>query len=111
MAITTATVAEAETSDNLEGTSRFAWLRAFRRPWTLTGIVIVLIFLVLAIIGPWISPYDPSAVSKAALQPPSPEHWLGTTQTGQDILSQMLYGTQVSMIVGVCAAIVATVLS
>lgn len=111
MAITTATVAEAETSDDLEGTSRFAWLRAFRRPWTLAGIIIVLVFVVLAIIGPWISPYDPSAVSKAALQPPSPEHWLGTTQTGQDILSQMLYGTQVSMIVGVCAAIVATILS
>ncbi|GAA1449195.1 dipeptide/oligopeptide/nickel ABC transporter permease/ATP-binding protein [Leifsonia poae] len=111
MAITTTTVAEAESSEPLEASSRFAWLRAFRRPWTLTGVIVVFIFCVLAVIGPWIAPYDPSAVSKQTLMPPSPEHWLGTTQTGQDILSQMLYGTQVSMLVGVGAAIVATVLS
>ncbi|MGN6126260.1 MAG: dipeptide/oligopeptide/nickel ABC transporter permease/ATP-binding protein [Humibacter sp.] len=93
------------------GSTRFAWLRAFRRPWTLTGVIVVAIFCVLAIIGPWIAPYDPSAVSRATLQPPSAEHWLGTTQTGQDIFSQMLYGTQVSMLVGVLAAVFATVLS
>jgi len=93
------------------GSTRFAWVRAFRRPWTLTGVIVVAIFCVLAIIGPWIAPYDPSAVSRATLQPPSAEHWLGTTQTGQDIFSQMLYGTQVSMLVGVLAAVFATVLS
>ena len=110
MAISAATVQEAESTDTT-GSSRFGWLRAFRRPWTLTGVIIVAIFCVLAIIGPFIAPYDPSAVSEATLQPPSPEHWLGTTQTGQDILSQMLYGTQISMLVGVLAAVFATVLS
>ncbi len=110
MAINVATVQEVESTDSVVS-SRFGWLRAFRRPLTLTGVIIVAIFCVLAIIGPFIAPYDPSSVSKATLQPPSPEHWLGTTQTGQDILSQMLYGTQVSMIVGVLAAVFATVLS
>jgi oligopeptide/dipeptide ABC transporter ATP-binding protein len=110
VAISAATAQEAESTDTT-GSSRFGWLRAFRRPMTLTGVVIVGVFCVLAIIGPWIAPYDPSGVSKATLQPPSPEHWLGTTQTGQDILSQMLYGTQVSMLVGVLAAVVATLLS
>jgi len=110
VAITTATVTEAETTDST-GTSRFAWLRAFKRPWTLTGIIVVAVFCVLAVIGPWISPYDPSQVSKTTLAPPSLHHLLGTTQTGQDILSQMLYGTQVSMIVGVLAAVIATLLS
>jgi oligopeptide/dipeptide ABC transporter ATP-binding protein len=111
MAITTATAAEAESSATDVPTSRFAWMRAFRRPWTLTGVIITAFFCLFAIIGPWVAPYDPSAVSKATLQPPSLEHWLGTTQTGQDVLSQMLYGTQISLLVGVGAAIVATVLS
>ncbi|WP_025158112.1 dipeptide/oligopeptide/nickel ABC transporter permease/ATP-binding protein [Leifsonia aquatica] len=111
MAITTATVAEAESGETDTPTSRFAWMLAFRRPWTLTGVIIVAVFCVLAIIGPWIAPFDPSAVSKQTLAPPSPEHWLGTTQTGQDVFSQMLYGTQISLLVGVGAAVVATVLS
>ncbi len=111
MAITAATAAEAESSETDTPTSRFAWIRAFRRPWTLTGVIITAFFCLFAIIGPWVAPYDPSAVSKATLQPPSPEHWFGTTQTGQDVLSQMLYGTQISLLVGVGAAVVATVLS
>ncbi|WP_020075584.1 dipeptide/oligopeptide/nickel ABC transporter permease/ATP-binding protein [Cryocola sp. 340MFSha3.1] len=111
MAIAAATAVEAENAETDTPTSRFAWMRAFRRPWTLTGIVITAVFCIFGIIGPWVAPYDPSAVSKATLQPPSPEHWLGTTQTGQDVLSQMLYGTQISLLVGVGAAIVATVLS
>jgi oligopeptide/dipeptide ABC transporter ATP-binding protein len=87
------------------------WLRALRSPLTLTGVVITLVFLVLAVIGPWIAPYDPSAVSDAATAPPSFDHWLGTTQNGQDILSQMLYGAQASMFVGFGSALVTTVLS
>jgi peptide/nickel transport system permease protein len=102
---------ETDASADVSRSSSFAWLRALKRPWTLTGAIIVLFFCVLAIIGPWLAPYDPSAVSNATLAGPSAQHWLGTTQTGQDILSQMLYGTRVSMIVGVGAAVAATVLS
>ena len=78
---------------------------------SVTGVIITAFFCLFAIIGPWVAPYYPSAVSKATLQPPSPEHWLGTTQTGQDVLSQMLYGARASMLVGIGSAVLTTVLS
>ncbi|MFC0436681.1 dipeptide/oligopeptide/nickel ABC transporter permease/ATP-binding protein [Kutzneria buriramensis] len=108
MAMQPAVLAEA---DQVEPRAGRLWLRALRSPLTLTGVVITLIFCVLAVIGPWIAPYDPSAVTDAATAPPSFDHWLGTTQNGQDILSQMLYGAQASMFVGLGSAVVTTVLS
>lgn len=91
--------------------ARLAWLRAFGRPLTATGLIITIFFAVLAIIGPWLAPYDPSTVSDATTAAPSAAHWLGTTQNGQDILSQMLYGARVSMLVGVGSAVIGTFLS
>ncbi|MFG1807789.1 dipeptide/oligopeptide/nickel ABC transporter permease/ATP-binding protein [Streptomyces sp. NPDC049040] len=117
MALQSAALAESEAAvDTPEAGTASAgpariWLRILRAPLTLTGVVITLVFLVLAIIGPWISPYDPSAVSDAASASPSLSHLLGTTQNGQDILSQMLYGARASMLVGIGAAVVTTVLS
>src|SRR5260370_15720980 len=102
------TVAVADKTGGPAASSSPAWLRALGRPWTLTGVVIVVLFCVIGVLGRYIAPYDPSAVSNTTLAGPSGAHWLGTTQTGQDVLSQMLYGTQTSMVVGVSAAIIAT---
>ncbi|MDQ1576270.1 MAG: peptide/nickel transport system permease protein [Microbacteriaceae bacterium] len=90
---------------------RRAKLGIFRNTKALVGVVILGFFIVLAIIGPWIAPYDPSKVTPDALLPPSPAHWLGTTGTGQDILSQLIVGTQGVMVVGLLAGILATVIS
>ena len=65
----------------------------------------------IAVIGPWIAPYDPDTMSNDLLQPPSGAHWFGTTQTGQDVLSQILVGTRGVLVVGFVAGIFATVLS
>jgi oligopeptide/dipeptide ABC transporter ATP-binding protein len=114
MALQPAALAEAETDTELSESSMGPaqlWMRLLRSPLTLSGLIITVIFLVLAVIGPWISPYDPSAVSDAATAAPSASHWLGTTQNGQDILSQMLYGARASMLVGLGSAVVTTVLS
>jgi oligopeptide/dipeptide ABC transporter ATP-binding protein len=110
MALQTTTLAETESGASVESRDGLR-RRLLHSPLTLTGLVITLVFVVLAIIGPWISPYDPSAVSDAALAPPSAAHWLGTTQNGQDVFSQMLYGARASMIVGLGAAVLTTVLS
>ncbi|GAB3597752.1 dipeptide/oligopeptide/nickel ABC transporter permease/ATP-binding protein [Microbacterium tumbae] len=90
---------------------RFAWLRAFRKGGTLVGLILVSFFIVLAVIGPAIAPYDPAQVSYDYLQPPSAAHLFGTTQTGQDVFSQVLEGARISMIVGVTAAVLAVLLS
>ncbi|MEN0128663.1 MAG: ABC transporter permease [Brevundimonas sp.] len=87
------------------GRRKFLFLRNAK---AMTGIVILGVFTLIAIIGPWIAPYDPSARSDAKLQPPSWDHLFGTTHTGQDIFSQILVGTRGVMVVGFVAGIVAT---
>jgi len=88
-------------------------VRRWRRPSgkILTGLIILGIFVLVAIIGPFVAPYDPSQISTAILAPPSAAHLLGTTQTGQDVLSQLLVGARSTLIVGFVAGAVATVLS
>ncbi|WP_395245071.1 ABC transporter permease [Agromyces sp. MMS24-K17] len=79
-----------------------------RNSKAITGLVIIGFFTLIAIIGPWIAPYDPSAQSDDLLQPPSWEHWMGTTHLGQDIFSQLIIGTRGVMVVGFVAGILAT---
>nr|WP_307249301.1 ABC transporter permease [Catenuloplanes indicus] len=76
-----------------------------------TGIAIVGFFVLLAIIGPWIAPYDASERSADLLQPPSAAHWFGTTHLGQDVLSQILVGTRGVIFVGFLAGVIATTLA
>ncbi|MFG1694713.1 ABC transporter permease [Nonomuraea sp. NPDC049309] len=75
------------------------------------GAGILAFFALVAIFGPLFIGADPAATSDAGLQPPSAEHWLGTTQTGQDVLVQLVYGARVSLGVGVLSAVIATVLA
>jgi peptide/nickel transport system permease protein len=86
-------------------------LRFVANPKAATGLVLLGIYGILAVIGPWIAPYDPSGRSNDLLQPPSAEHWFGTTHLGQDILSEILVGTRGVVLVGFTAGLVATVLS
>jgi peptide/nickel transport system permease protein len=76
-----------------------------------TGLVILGVYVVIAIIGPWIAPYDPSARSNDLVQGPSAAHWFGTTHLGQDVFSQILEGTRSVMLVGFLAGAIATTLS
>lgn len=76
-----------------------------------TGLAILGCYVLLAVIGPWIAPYDPSARGDELVAAPSARHWFGTTHLGQDILSQVLVGTRSVMLVGLLAGIVATILA
>jgi len=75
------------------------------------GLVIVLVFVVFAVVGPMIARYDPSSTSFAMLEPPSARHWLGTTQTGQDVFAQFMTGARTSLLVGLLAGIVSQLVS
>jgi peptide/nickel transport system permease protein len=86
-------------------------LRFVANPKAAVGLTLMGIFVLLAIIGPWISPFDPSGRSSDLIEGPSARHWLGTTHLGQDILSQLLSGTRGVIMVGLLAGVVATVLS
>jgi peptide/nickel transport system permease protein len=109
-------------------------LRLPRSPKVIAGLVMLAPFVVVAIIGGWISPYSPNATDPqhwvqhvlvpgtgpgtgiAANYyplplPPSGAHWLGTTVFAQDVLSQVLVSTQATLFVGLLAALIATILS
>lgn len=80
------------------------WYRFKKRPVAVIGLVIVLAFVVLALVAPWIAPYDPFASDFGKiLAKPSPQHLLGTDELGRDILSRILYGSRISLVVGLVA--------
>jgi peptide/nickel transport system permease protein len=74
------------------------------------GLAVVGLFVFIAIFGSAIAPYDPNASSLDVLGPPNIHHWLGTTENGSDVLSQILVGARVSIVVGFAAAAISAVL-
>lgn len=71
------------------------WQRLRRYPATLLGLAIVACFLLLAVFGPWVAPYEyTKQIATARAQPPSAEHWLGTDQFGRDIFSRIIVGSR-----------------
>lgn len=72
------------------------------------GLSILLFFIVVAVLAPFIAPYDPNQVFVSdILQPPSWAHLFGTNEAGQDLFSQVLYGSRASLTVGFAAALIA----
>jgi peptide/nickel transport system permease protein len=78
------------------------------------GAVLLGFFVVVAIIGPFVTPYDPSYQSPSlgqSLHAPDAAHLLGTTQSGQDVLSQLLVGIRLTLELALIVGAVATVLA
>jgi peptide/nickel transport system permease protein len=68
------------------------------------GLVIIVIVFLIAILVPFLSPYDPGKTGVSLkLKSPSFQHYLGTDQLGRDVFSRMLYGSQISLSVGFVA--------
>lgn len=68
------------------------------------GLILFLSVCLLAIFAPLIAPHDPLAQNVFnRLKPPSAEHWLGTDFFGRDVLSRILYGAQISLVIGLVA--------
>jgi peptide/nickel transport system permease protein len=75
--------------------------RAGRNPLAVAGVVLIVLFVILAIFGPWIAPQDPAFIDLPhRLQGPSATHWFGTDELGRDILSRIIAGARISMLVG-----------
>jgi peptide/nickel transport system permease protein len=75
------------------------------------GVSIVCFFVLVALFGPLLLHTDPSALSNDVLVPPSAAHWLGTTQTGQDVFSQLIVGTRTSVFWGFATGLFVTAIS
>jgi len=83
--------------------------RILQNPLAVTGLALIGIILLLALLAPWIAPYDPDSVQvKQILIGPSAEHWMGTDGLGRDVWSRMLFGGRVSLLVGLVAVGIST---
>jgi len=76
----------------------------------LLGFAIIMGFAVIAIFAPQLAPYNPRAMIGRPFEPPSHKHLLGTNDVGQDILSEVIYGTRVSFYVGLTAPTISTII-
>lgn len=108
----------AETGDRAEPvSSRASALATYWRRLPLKakiGAVLFGMFVLAAIIGPQVTPYDPSYQNPSpslSLQPPSGTYLLGTTQSGQDVLSQLLVGIRLTLELALLVGVIATALS
>jgi peptide/nickel transport system permease protein len=86
---------------------RGAWRRLRRNPTAIVGAAIVLAFVVIAIIAPLLTPYEPAStqwsgeVTPTSVPGPSPDHLLGLDRFGSDLYTQMLFGARQSLVYGV----------
>ena len=80
---------------------RIVWRQLRRNRAAMFGATLIAAEVFLALAAPWIVPFDPYKQNpRAALQAPSREHWFGTDDTGRDLLSRVIYGTRISLRVG-----------
>ena len=78
-----------------------------RQPLGAIGAVVVLTLILLSILAPWITTFDPIENNfEHMLYPPGEEHWLGTDQFGRDILTRIIYGARTALFVGLISAFV-----
>ena len=86
---------------------RDAWNRLKKNKMAIASFFLLVIIALIAVFAPLIAPYDPYTQDLSRInEPPSSDHWFGTDDVGRDLFSRVVYGTRISMLVGVvCEAI------
>jgi peptide/nickel transport system permease protein len=90
------------------GSNALDWIR--RNPTIVIGSAILGLFVAVALLAPWIASDPLSFDPLNRLKKPSAQFWFGTDQFGRDVYSRVVYGTRISLIVGVSVAVLATVI-
>ncbi|TCR63050.1 ABC transporter permease [Bosea sp. BK604] len=92
-------------------TRKSPWLSLFADPVTVTGLVLIVLFCLMAVFADLLAPYDPLKQNIMAMsRGPSSVNWLGTDRFGRDILSRVIHGAQPSLALGITAPLLAGVL-
>lgn len=83
---------------------RLIWNRFKHNPLSMTGLVVILSFAIVALLAPYLAPYDPTKIDVYnILSPPNSSHIFGTDELGRDVFSRMLWGSRASLKVGFMA--------
>ena len=80
-----------------------AWRRFSASRSAVVGIILLVVILCCATLAPWLAPFDPQAIGRDRLSPPDSIYWMGTDNIGKDVFSGVLYGTQISLLIGLLA--------
>jgi peptide/nickel transport system permease protein len=89
---------------------RFGVHRTFKQPLAMVGIAIAVIWVVIAIFAPLIAPYGSLAQTFTASQGPSWHHLFGTDELGRDVFSRVIYGSRVTLPIGVLLVVLSAVI-
>jgi peptide/nickel transport system permease protein len=85
--------------------------RLVRRRGAMVGLAVIVFFVALAILAPYIAPYDPLKTSWTAVRKaPSALYWFGTDEIGRDVLSRIIWGTRASLLAGVVSVCISLAL-
>jgi peptide/nickel transport system permease protein len=88
--------------------ARLALLRFLHRPIAVAGLVVIVVFILLATFAPLITPYDPIATSWTTIRKaPSALHWMGTDENGRDVAARVIFGARASLLAGVVSVLIA----
>jgi peptide/nickel transport system permease protein len=86
----------------VESPARRALRRLVRRRGAMVGLAVIVCFVLLAVVAPWVTPYDPIAQSWMTVRKaPSALHWFGTDEVGRDVLTRVVFGARASLMAGV----------
>ncbi|WP_230532059.1 ABC transporter permease [Microvirga roseola] len=81
--------------------------RMFRRKLVFAAFVILSVIMLMALVAPWVAPYEPTSIKIIRrLRPPGELNWLGTDEFGRDILSRIIYGARASLGIGFAVVLV-----
>ncbi len=86
------------------------WKKYQRNRAAVFGLYVVLVFLVMAVVSPWLAPFQPLSIGKDSFRPPDSTYLLGTDDLGRDLLSGVLWGARISLLVGLLAAFTSTLI-
>ena len=106
-----AVVAEAVLPPSELSPGRRALRRLVRRRGAMVGLVVVVAFILIALLAPYLSPYDPLATSWSAIRkPPGAAYLFGTDELGRDVFSRVLWGARASLLAGLVSVCISLVL-
>ena len=87
---------------------RFTFHLIWKNPMMVVGLAVVCLLFLTAVFAPLISPHDPFRINPPhRLKPPSPTHLLGTDVAGRDIFSRIVYGSRITLQIGITVIVLA----
>lgn len=85
-----------------------AWRKLRARKSAMFGLVVIVLLIAMALLAPWIAPFDPAKQSWTAIRKaPSALYWFGTDESGRDMFSRIVYGARASLMAGVVSISIA----